>query len=237
MANKAKSTERDRRARIEAMRAAEKARERRKSLLFVVVAAVVGLGLVAGAAVPAFISSRNDPANAPLANFGVRAAAADCGEVESEPAAGNNDHREAGLPIEYESFPPSSGPHWPAPVIPARAFYTERDRPEVEQLVHNLEHGYTVVWYDETVEGDELDALEDIAASAREKAPTGPTGKFIVAPWDPDRGDLPEGKHIAMTHWGAEEGHRQLCGSVSGQAVADFIEAYPASDAPEPNAA
>ncbi|MGH3682534.1 MAG: DUF3105 domain-containing protein, partial [Natronosporangium sp.] len=28
-----------------------------------------------------------------------------------------------------------------------RGFYTPDDRPRVEQLVHNLEHGYTVLWY------------------------------------------------------------------------------------------
>ena len=68
MANKTKQQERDRRAKIEAMRKAEQAKERRKSLLFIVIAAVVGLGLVAAAAIPAYLDSRNDPANFSLYN-------------------------------------------------------------------------------------------------------------------------------------------------------------------------
>jgi hypothetical protein len=105
----------------------------------------------------------------------------------------------------------------------------------VEQLVHNLEHGYTILWYDDTITGAGRSELEDIAASAREQSQT--RGKFIVAPWDAERGRLPEGKHVALTHWGAEQGHRQLCGKVSGAVVEDFVTQYPATDAPEPNAA
>lgn len=235
MANKTKQQERDRRAKIEAMRRAEQAKEKRKSLLFIVVAAVVGLGLVAAAAVPAYLQSRNDPANKALASFGMPAGQADCDEATTDQTTGGNDHREPGTPIEYETVPPSSGPHWAQPVFPAREFYSERDRPAMEQLVHNLEHGYTVLWYDDTIKGEQLDALKDIAVSARDKAPT--RGKFIVSAWDDAYGELPEGKHVALSHWGAEQGHRQLCSGVSGEVVADFIEKYPANDSPEPNAA
>jgi hypothetical protein len=64
--------------------------------------------------------------------------------------------------------------------------------------------------------------------------PPGPTGKFIVSAWDDAYGDFPSGMHVALSHWGAEQGHRQMCGKVSGAVVADFIEDFPASDAPEP---
>ena len=235
MANKTKQQERDRRAKIEAMREAEKARERRKSLLFIVVAVVVGLGLVAAAAIPAYLDNRNDPANKALGEFGVAAPAADCDDVTSEPATGNNQHEEDGTVVEYDTVPPSSGPHWAAPAFPARPFYTARDRPEMEQLVHNLEHGYTVLWYDDTIKGADLDTLRDIATSARAKDQT--RGKFIVSAWDDAYGDFPAGKHVALSHWGAQEGHRQLCGGISGAVVGDFIEQYPSTDAPEPNAA
>jgi len=42
------------------------------------------------------------------------------------------------------SSPPCRKISSSAPAFPARAFYTERDRPEMEQLVHNLEHGAIV---------------------------------------------------------------------------------------------
>ena len=73
----------------------------------------------------------------------------------------------------------------------------------MEQLVHNLEHGYTIVWYDDTIKGDQLDELKDIAASARTEDAVGPTGKFIVSAWDDAYGDFPSGKHIGISHWGA----------------------------------
>jgi hypothetical protein len=237
VANKTKQVERDRRAKIEAMRKAEKARERRKSMLFIVVAAVVGLGLIAAAAVPAYLDNRNDPANKALSSFGVAAAAADCSPVQNDATTGGADHRPDGTTIEYDQVPPSSGPHWSAPAFPAREFYTTADRPAMEQLVHNLEHGYTILWYDNTLKGQQLETLKDIAASARAQDPTGPGGKFIVTRWDEAYGEFPQGKHVALSHWGAKQGHRQLCGQVSGEVVNDFIEKFPASDAPEPNAA
>ena len=237
MANKTKQQERDRRAKIEAMRKAEQAKERRKSLLFIVIAAVVGLGLVAAAAVPAYLDSQNDPAKKALDTFGVSAASAGCSAPTTDPTTGGADHKPDGTVIKYAQVPPSSGSHWAAPAFPARAFYTERDRPEMEQLVHNLEHGYTVLWYDDTIKGDQLDDLKSIAESARADENVGPNQKFIVSAWDDAYGDFPQGKHIGLSHWGAEQGHRQLCGKVSGEVVASFIKKFPASDAPEPNAA
>lgn len=229
-----KQQERDRRAKVEAMREAQRAKERRKSLLFVVLAAVVGLGIVAAAAVPAYLNSRNDPANKDLSSFGVSAGAANCDDPVTEVTTGNNDHVGDGTVVKYDHVPPSSGPHWAAPAFPAREFYTARDRPAMEQLVHNLEHGYTVLWYDDTVKGAKLDTLKDIATSARAVAAT--RGKFIVSAWDDAYGAFPSGKHIALSHWGATKGYRQLCGGISGAVVERFVKQFPAADSPEPNA-
>jgi hypothetical protein len=43
----------------------------------------------------------------------------------------------------YNSDPPTSGPHYPQPA--SAGFYDEA--PSDEQLVHNLEHGYVILWY------------------------------------------------------------------------------------------
>jgi hypothetical protein len=64
----------------------------------------------------------------------------------------------------------------------------------------------------------------------------GPGNKFIVAAWDDAYGTFPSGKHIGMSHWGAEASHIQLCSKVSGEAVQKFMTQFPHSDAPEPNA-
>ena len=245
MANKPKSTktaERDRRAKVEQLRREQAAKERRKSMIFIVIAVVAGLGLIAAATIPAYLDRKNDPAKKALDSFGVAAADAQCSDVETQtvPDPPNNMpnwHIPDGTRGEYDGTPPSYGLHWNAPVFPARAFYTADDRPPIEQLVHNLEHGYTILWYDETVKGDQLQELEDLATSARESDAVGPNKKFIVSAWDDSYGDFPEGKHVAMSHWGAQTAYRQLCGQVSGEAAQRFIEQFPATDAPEPNAA
>lgn len=236
MAEKKKQKDRDRRAQVEEMRRAQEAHERRKSMLFITLAAVVGLGLVAAAALPAYLKSHNDPAKKGLGAFGVSASAAGCGDVLTDATEGSADHKPDGTVVKYAQVPPSSGSHWAAPAFPAREFYTARDRPEMEQLVHNLEHGYTIFWYDDTIKGAALGDLKDIAVSARSQAAVGPTGKFIVSAWDDAYGTFPKGKHVAMSHWGAKKGHRLVCGQVSGAAVDGFIKKFPASDAPEPSA-
>ncbi len=239
VANKPKQQgDRDRRAKVEAMRKAEQARERRKSMIFVVIAVLVGIGLIAAVAIPSYLKSQDDPKNKSLSSFGVSAGAASCSKVETNDAGDNvGKHVADGTVEKYDTVPPSFGPHWAQPAYPAREFYTARDRPEMEQLVHNLEHGYTIVWYDSTIKGEQLDALKDIATRARTEDAVGPTGKFIVSAWDNAYGKLPSGKHLGISHWGADAGHIQLCGKVSGAAVQSFIDDYPAADSPEPNAA
>jgi hypothetical protein len=240
VANKPKQVDRDRRAKIEEMRKAEQARERRKSMVFVVIAVVVGVGLIAAVAIPSYWKSRNDPANKALSTFGVSAASASCDDVQTTKSTNteaDRQHVANGTTEKYKTTPPSYGPHWSQPAYPAREFYTARDRPEMEQLVHNLEHGYTIVWYDDTIKGDQLSALKDIAKRARSEDAVGPTGKFIVSAWDDAYGDLPSGKHLGISHWGTQDSHVQLCGKVSGAAVQKFIDNYPAADSPEPTSA
>jgi Protein of unknown function (DUF3105) len=242
VANKAKSSkgnERDRRARVEAMRREQLAKERRKSMIIVVIALVVGLGLIVAAAAPAILKKRNDPAKKSLASFGVTAAAASCSPVQTTKGT-NTDafrtHVADGTVEKYKTVPPSYGPHWATPVLSSRPFYTVKDRPEMEQLVHNLEHGYTIVWYDASIKGDQLTALKNLSSSARTRDETAPA-KFIVSAWDNAYGKFPAGKHLGISHWGAATSHVQLCGKVSGEAVTNFIKKYPAADSPEPSAA
>ena len=136
--------------------------------------------------------------------------------------------------VAYATVPPTFGEHYPNPAPFGRIFYSERDRPAMEVLVHNLEHGYTVVWYDSTVTGAQLTALESL--SQRLTLDAGKE-KLIVSAWDPSYGTFPAGKHIAFGHWTAKQGVRQLCGQVSGEALQTFMNNHPSTDAPEPNGA
>jgi hypothetical protein len=240
VASKTKQVERDRRAKIEAMRRAEAAKQRRRSIAFLVIAIVLGLGLVGAVVIPSYLDQRSDPANKAMTQFGVSAAAADCGKVQTTPNTNTQElrqHVQDGTVEKYKTIPPSYGPHWASPIYPSREFYTARDRPPMERLVHNLEHGYTLIWYDATVKGKQLEQLKNLATSARNADQAGPGHKFIVSSWDDAYGKFPAGKHIGISHWGAQSSHTQVCGKVSGDVVQSFMTKFPSTDAPEPNAA
>ena len=236
MANKPKKPVVDpRRARIDELRSQQKSSERKRTFILIGVAVVIGLALVGAAAVPLIQNSADQ--DRAFSEFGVAASAAGCGEVIDDPPTGVSDHVGPGSPqpaierVEYDTAPPSSGQHFVSTAGFDRDFYARDDMPQLENLVHNLEHGYTIVWYDESVEGDELDTLEGLAERVSADTP-----KFIVTAWDSeDRGEFTEG-NIAISHWSTDAGRRQYCDQVSGEAIADFVEQFPSSDSPEPTA-
>ena len=231
-----KKPEAARREKLEALRREQKAAERRRTMLFVGIAVVVALGLVTAAAVPLVQRWHDDPARRDWAEFGVAASSASCDDVIAEEQNGTSDHRPDGEQIEYTSAPPTSGPHYAVPASFNRKFYTPSDSPEIERLVHNLEHGYTVLWYDPSVLDEQESTLGELATKVTddEELADAVNGKFIVAPWDTERGEFPNGATYALTHWGAEQGFRQYCGELSGEVVRDFVAAHPSSDSPEP---
>lgn len=236
------SVDKDRKARVEQMRRQQEAAEKRRTML-VMGAALTVVVILVGLVVFAIVDFRRDNpelAADSVAEVGVEAAAASCDDVVSEPAEGASAHVGPGTDnpverVEYTSAPPAFGEHFPQAQYPAAEFYTAEDRPPMESLVHNLEHGYTIVWYDEALPTEQQDQLRRIAELARELDETG--GKFIVTAWDASYGDFPDGKPVAISHWGAEEGYRQYCGAVSGEVVQQFVEDHPYTDSPEPNAA
>lgn len=222
---------------------------------------VAGVGVVVAAVIVAVAAysmgssedqAVRDLADQPLDELG--APASSCQPVTTAPLAGSVRHVRTGKQVVYPTAPPAYGSHWNEPgVAPApfsRKFYSEQDRPELESLVHNLEHGYTIVWYDETVAGDD-DQL-DVAKAIAEKFEgyDDVRYKLIVAPWKADdvaeSGAFPEGSHVAISHWsigGAEAvnlsqqaGVVQYCSEPSGAALESFMETYPYADSPEPMA-
>ena len=237
MANK--NAEKDRKARVEEMRKAQQAAERRKNLL-VVVASLAVVAVLVGVV---FAVIRREQAAKDLANIGLpSAAAASCDPIITDEAAGGSVHVGPGTDqaskttVEYKTVPPSSGEHYAQPAFPASAFYTADDRPRLEALVHNLEHGYSIVWYSESLPKAQQDELKRISELVRDNDENVGAGKFVVTAWDPARGAFPAGKNLAISHWGAKQGYRQFCGSVSGSVIKDFVAKYPYTDSPEPNA-
>ena len=79
----------------------------------------------------------------------------------------------------YSSLPGTSGPHWQTP-----ANWGVYSTPQNEsQLIHNLEHGGIVIWYDpERVDAAGVATLSDFVQS---QVSSGISGrfKFILSPW------------------------------------------------------
>jgi hypothetical protein len=238
----AKKTERDsRRAIAEQMRKDQARKERQRSLLILggCVAIVVAL---LGSAVFVYVKDqreKSEAAGTPLAELGVSESAAACDPVKKVDATGSGEHIDPPTKIPYPAAPPAFGPHWGnyRQGSEIRSLYTTQDRPEVERLVHSLEHGHTILWYDDAVKPN-TQAYKDIEAISEKFDPE--RDKFMAAPWKASDGKpFPTNKHIALTHWTGPEkqqGITQYCRAPSGAVVKQFMADFPAKSAPEPAA-
>jgi hypothetical protein len=126
----------------------------------------------------------------------------------------------------YSSLPATSGPHWGTPAEWG-AYSTAQNE---SQLIHNLEHGGIVIWYDP-------DALDDaqvaeLTSYVEGQVASGTSGryKFIVSPWGGSE-DLPG--PVAVTAWR----HILTLDRFDMAAIRAFADANYLRWAPEPNAA
>lgn len=235
-----------RRDRLASLEATRKAEQRRRTAGLLAICLVLAAGLLV---YPVYLYVDDYRArNTNLADIGVNLETAGCDPVATAPATGNQDHVPDGEKVTYDRFPPDSGPHYASPAPFTKRFYGTNDRPPVETLVHNLEHGYTVAWYRDTMPERQQDQLERISKTFSGDEDYDPQNKFIAAPWtEADGAGFPAGKDVALAHWTADpnnpseptaqQGVRQACTAVSGAAVQDFMAKYPAVSSPEPNGA
>jgi hypothetical protein len=127
-----------------------------------------------------------------------------CGQVETFPVVGR-EHVDKPPPAStYNSFPPTSGPHYPDP-----ADWGTYDKPfEQFVLIHNLEHGGIVVQYGKDVPSATVDAIKEWVGED-------PDG-LVLAP-------LPQlGSTVALTAWT----HLMKCSSFDAKAFGEFRDAY-----------
>jgi uncharacterized protein DUF3105 len=235
-----KSQKQARRELIEKMQRDQARTDKRRTLIIVAASILVGLAIIAYPAVRLIQDSKTK--NQAISDLGVAAGSASCDKPTDDKASGTQDHKPDGTVIQYPVSPPSSGPHYAVWAPFGKKFYSLEDRPPVPNLVHNLEHGYTILWYNEATAKDK-DQVALIEKISKAKLPDSSRGKFIAAPFrETDGKPWPDGKNIALSHWSANAagqteafGHRQFCGSVSGEAVSQFIDKYPSTDAQEPN--
>jgi hypothetical protein len=239
----AKGRERDRRAVVEQLRRDQQRAERRRTIVVIAACVAVALVIVVLAAIP-LIRQHKAQAGA-LTTIGASRSAAGCQKLVKKDANGQQQHKPEGTVINYPDSPPAFGPHYPTPAPFARKFYTADERPQLETLVHNLEHGYTLLWYDDTVAKNSTE-LNQVKAIASKFSGSKLTDKFIAVPWRPQDGKpFPNGAHIALTHWSVggkpgttaqQQGIWQYCGKPSGAVVSTFMKDYPYTDSPEPQA-
>jgi hypothetical protein len=153
-------------------------------------------------------------------------------------SAATADHEDPGTEMSYDGVPPASGVHWAEWEDLTVRVYEADERPEMGELVHSQEHGWTMVWYDETLADDEA-AMAEVQAAADAVNAAGVT-KVVFVPWTSDDGDaFPDDMHVAMSHWGGGEDeteYRQYCATVHPDAVLAFAERNPYTDSREPNA-
>lgn len=241
----AKQAKTDRQAVIDSIRSQQSKRENRRGMAIVAVCVAVAVVIVGAAAfkpVKDWYDLRSYASDS-LSEIGAEASV--CQKVTTKPAEGNQDHVEVGTPMSYPDAPPAFGQHWNMWDTIDRKLYTASDRPDLGELVHNLEHGYTILWYDETIadDADQMDDLRGIASKL--SSTTNLRDKFKAVPWTEEDGKaFPKGQHVALTHWSVggvgetdpskQVGVWQYCSDVSGAALDTFMEDYPYMDSAEP---
>ena len=104
----------------------------------------------------------------------------------------------------YNSNPPNSGSHWPAP---AKNGVYDKQLPD-EQLVHNLEHGHVWISYKPDTSEDVVNKLKEIVGED--------DWKLVLEPRDKND------SQIALVSWGRVLKLDQL----DENKVKDFIKTY-----------
>jgi hypothetical protein len=212
-----------RQQKMEAQRAAQRAaRRKRLAAIGVVVALLVG---ATGAFAYGWVSDRLEErqliaeAEERLGDFG-------CSEIEEEailPSQHLASEELAANPpdVLYPRRPATSGRHL-AGVVQTGVYDKVIDE---RLLVHNLEHGYVHVYYDEDAPEDQVAELQ---AFAQEQIDSGRYEKLIVAPW---KAELEDDANFALTAWGA----RQHCRDFDEGVALAFLREYHylAGNAPE----
>ena len=184
----------------ERRRAAERRAARRRNLVTFGLIALIGVLVVA-----LVMNERNKQINprAASGDIGVPADRAGCGDLERPPDLGA-DHVADGTNVDYNSQPPTSGPHYDTPA--GAGFYSSPLDPR--QVVHNLEHGQIVIWY-------RLDAPQQVIDDIEAYVESDDSGVALLGvPYD----DIPDEYSFAITAWGA----LRYCAQVSTEVLGEF---------------
>lgn len=189
------------------------------ALLGVILAGLVGTAVYRNRQAAAEAEARREAAAAKLEELG-------CTPNETLEDAGGTHFNNAELaasPPEtvYTDRPASSGKHY-GNWLKTGVYDQQLDE---RALVHNLEHGYILGYYDEGA--DETQVTEFKAEAQKHIDDKFP--KIIVSPWD---GELPEDANFAYVAWT----HRQMCAEFDADVFFSFIDDHHSSNGDAPDA-
>ena len=205
----------DRKARIEEMRRAERARERRNRILTVTASVVVVVGLVVGGVV--LIRSQSDKSDSAQAEKDKTTGKFVAGKDGVNTWKGTLARTHVETSVKYPVEPPVGGNHSRAWMNCNGDVYTKELRNE--NAVHSLEHG--AVWVTYTSKASKA----DVAALAEKVKKTPYT---LMSP------DEKQKDPIMLSAWG----HQRTVTSASDPNVDKFFETYvQGRQTPEPGAA
>ena len=211
----AKKSNTDRKARIEEMRRAEQARERRNRILTITASVVIVCGLVAGGVV--LVRSQSDGGSDTAASDSSAKGKFVTGEDGVRTWEGELARNHVNKAVKYASVPPVGGDHNLAWMNCNGDVYTK----EINNTnaVHSLEHGAVWVTYNADAKEADIDAL---AAKVKK------TPYTLMSPLDGQKDP------IMLSAWG----HQRTVTGASDPDVDKFFEKFvQGKQTPEPGAA
>ncbi|MFH9064381.1 DUF3105 domain-containing protein [Streptomyces coeruleorubidus] len=211
----AKKSNTDRKARIEEMRRAEQARERRNRILTITASVVIVCGLVAGGVV--LVRSQSDGGSDTAASDSSAKGKFVTGEDGVKKWEGELARNHVTKAVKYASVPPVGGDHNQAWMNCNGDVYTKELNNT--NAVHSLEHGAVWVTYNADAKKADIDAL---AAKVKK------TPYTLMSPLDGQKDP------IVLSAWG----HQRTVTGASDPDVDKFFEKFVQGEqTPEPGAA
>ncbi|KES07368.1 membrane protein [Streptomyces toyocaensis] len=211
----AKKSSAARTARIEEMRRAEQARERRTRILTIAASVVVVAGLVVGGVV--LVRSQSDDEGAGAAGDAKNAGSFVTGKDGVRTWKGTLGRNHVTKAVDYPVTPPVGGDHNPAWMNCNGDVYT--DEINNTNAVHSLEHGAVWVTYNASADKADVDAL---AAKVKK------TPYTLMSPVDGQK------EPILLSAWGHQ---RTVTGAEDPDVDAFFEKFVQGQQTPEPGAA
>ncbi|MFH8494973.1 DUF3105 domain-containing protein [Streptomyces coeruleorubidus] len=211
----AKKSNTDRKARIEEMRRAEQARERRNRILTITASVVIVCGLVAGGVL--LVRSQSDGGSDTAASDSSAKGKFVTGEDGVKKWEGELARNHVTKAVKYASVPPVGGDHNQAWMNCNGDVYTKELNNT--NAVHSLEHGAVWVTYNADAKKADIDAL---AAKVKK------TPYTLMSPLDGQKDP------IVLSAWG----HQRTVTGASDPDVDKFFEKFVQGEqTPEPGAA